>query len=237
MCTFSLTASASMPSSTKNSSALGGFLSSSVATCGGLRAGCSAPRRVSPSDVVTRTRWETMFAGSWPPSVCSRRKPLSSTYFTRKPISSVWAATITRASPLPRFVPITLPSASVLTSSVRVPSSSRATSRCFSSRPGTPGVSIRRFKSLSLIAMLLPSQDPVDPMSVPAAPETVKGESRYERRLCPYTLLPKLHEGAAAAPASRLGRGLHGSPWQEGDAGGGPDLGGGDELLAVVGLE
>ena len=28
---------------------------------------------------------------------------------TRKPISSVWAATITRPSPLPFFVPITLP--------------------------------------------------------------------------------------------------------------------------------
>src|SRR5215204_3035061 len=154
MRTFSLTVSASMPRSTKNSSAFGDFCSSSRARCGGLRAGWSAPRSVSPSAVVTRTLWETMLAGSWPPRVCRRTKPLSSMCLTKKPISSVWAATITRPSPLPFFVPITLPRASVRTSSVREPSSSRAISRCRSSRPGTPGVSINRLSSASFSAML-----------------------------------------------------------------------------------
>ena len=50
---------------------------------GGLRAGWSAPRSVSPSAVVMRTLWETMLAGSWPPRVCRRTKPLSSTCLTR----------------------------------------------------------------------------------------------------------------------------------------------------------
>src|ERR687896_1412151 len=125
--------------------------------CGGFRAGCKAPRNVLPSAVVTMTLWDTMFAGSWPPKVWSRIKPLSSTCLTRNPISSMCAATITRASSRPRLVPITLPKESVRTSSVKEPSSSRAISRCLSSRPGTPGVSISRLNSASLSATSSPS--------------------------------------------------------------------------------
>src|SRR5215210_4253844 len=44
---------------------------------------------------------------------------------------------------------MTLPKGSVRTSSVKALSSSRAISRCCSSRPGTPGVSINRFNSFS----------------------------------------------------------------------------------------
>src|SRR5918998_6634068 len=102
------------------------------------------------------TRWETMFAGSCPPRVWSRTKPLSSTCLTRNPISSMCAATITRASSRPRLVPITLPKESVRTSSVRTPSSSRAISRWLSSRPGTPGVSISRCSNASLSATSSP---------------------------------------------------------------------------------
>src|SRR5215212_2450282 len=149
-----------MPRSTKNSSALGIFRSPSCWRCGGLRTGCRAPRREAPPAVVTMTRWETMFAGSWPPRVWSRTKPLSSTCLTKKPISSMCAATITRAFSEPRFVPMTLPRESVRTSSVRELSSSRAISRCLSSRPGTPGVSMSRLNSASLSATSSPSLRP-----------------------------------------------------------------------------
>src|SRR4028119_461327 len=153
-----------MPRSTKNSSTLGTLLASSPAMWGGLRWGWSIPLSACPSAVVTTTRWETMFAGSWPPKVWSLRKPLSSMCLTRKPISSVWAATMTRTpSSRPFLVPITLPRASVRTSSVRPPSSSRAISLCCSSRPGTPGVSINRFNSASFKAMPAPPDLPEIP--------------------------------------------------------------------------
>ena len=119
--------------------------------------GCRAPRSEAPLAVVTMTRCETMFAGSWPPRGWSRMKPLSSMCLTRKPISSMCAATITRTSSRPRFVPMTLPRASVWTSSVRSSSSSRAISRCLSSRPGTPGVSLSRLNNASLSATYSPS--------------------------------------------------------------------------------
>jgi hypothetical protein len=57
---------------------------------------------------------------------------------------------------------------------VREPSSSRAISRCRSSRPETPGVSINRLNSASLSVMSYSFLVLVNPMSVPAAPETVK---------------------------------------------------------------
>ena len=60
---------------------------------------------------------------------------------------------MTRTSLPPSLVPITLPRASVRTSSVRELSSSRAISLCCSSRPGTPGVSINRFSNASLNGM------------------------------------------------------------------------------------
>jgi len=72
-----------------------------------------------------------------------RRKPLASTWLTMKPISSMWAATITLA-PRPRLTAIRLPSVSVRTESARPRISFLICSRIRSSLPDGPWVSVIR---------------------------------------------------------------------------------------------
>ena len=69
-------------------------------------------------------------------------------------------ATITRGPPPPRLTPITLPSASVLTSSTRPASSSRTSVATASSRPATPGNSQSRFSKSKLKASVNATRAP-----------------------------------------------------------------------------
>src|SRR5579871_374793 len=85
-----------------------------------------------------------------------RRKPRSSMYFTRKPISSMCAAIITRGPSVAPFLKaITLPIASLSSVSARGRSSSATSLRMRSSRLLTPGVSHNCFSRSKLSSLTL----------------------------------------------------------------------------------
>ena len=69
-----------------------------------------------PRGRAPRTRWPTSVRASQPPRGITRRKPRSSTWVTISPISSMWAASISRVPP-PSRTPTTPPSGSSSTRS------------------------------------------------------------------------------------------------------------------------
>src|SRR5690606_22793547 len=160
--TLALTSSAPRPRSTKKSESCGTFeRSSCVLMWMGLPDGFITPTSSSPDSEACTVTWRAKrLRGSKPPSCCRRRKPLSSMNFTRKPISSMWAASIARGAPssLARFTACRLPIASVSSSSTTPFSSASMISRTRSSRPGTPAASESLFRS-SMRGSLL--QEPV----------------------------------------------------------------------------
>src|SRR5215211_7315524 len=83
---------------------------------------------------------------------------------------------------------MTLPITSVRTSSVRFPSSSRAISRCCSSRPDTPGVSINRFNSASFSAMLFLSKRYARSLTTARGHVKVPGMCRTDRLILAFLL-------------------------------------------------
>src|SRR5690606_12938173 len=98
----------------------------------------------------TTTRWLGSARGSRPPTARNRTNPSSSTWLTIMPISSTWAAYITRRGLIPsrrlaaRRTAITLPMRSRQTSSACFASSAMAMACAGSSNPDTPGASDRR---------------------------------------------------------------------------------------------
>ncbi len=146
-----------IPRSTKNSRPPEVPLAPGHARCGGLRAGCSAPLKAVPSAaVVTRTRWETMFAWVVPARVWSRRKP----FFVHVPDEEADLVRIARQSSRARRPSLLRADDAALwdrsgprRSKFRAP---RGRSPAAAPpAPGTPGVSTNRFSNFSFSSIRL----------------------------------------------------------------------------------
>src|ERR1043165_521955 len=75
--------------------------------------------------------------------------PSSSTYWTITPISSMWPSSMIVGPPLGLTSAMLLPATSEVTTSAKVPASSRQTRAAGPSKPDGPGVSSRRFRNAS----------------------------------------------------------------------------------------
>src|SRR5690606_33739110 len=133
-----------------NSSSMGCAFARSASTsrCGGL----TPTNPGSGGSDSTMTSCATRVRGSMPPMAVKRRKPSSSIFVTMRPISSMWAAIMSRgrrsaAGAVPARLAMTLPSASTRTSSQKGLSASATSCATERSEPDGPAVSDRAPKS------------------------------------------------------------------------------------------
>ncbi len=100
----------------------------------------TTPGILSPQRVRISTRWESRLCSHQPPTGTNWRKPSGVMFWTRKPTSSMWPASITRG-PSPAVSQKTEPLRSV-DSSPQSSNSSTKIARTSSSWPGTAWASV-----------------------------------------------------------------------------------------------